>query len=243
MSDDAVAAVQPKLLQHEDRSRFEYAGASGGYLDRFGYPFTRGRLFDHLEEDVGQYDDARDICWASGAALLVRREPFLDAGGFDERFYMHMEEVDLCWRLHRMGYRVRVQPVSKVYHIGGASLPRGNPEKTYLNFRNNLLMLYKNLAPMDWLQIFPRRAGLDIAAAVRAFVSGQISEGRAILRAYRDAHLMRASFEADRPASGGEAGPPVYKGCIAVDYFLRGRKRFSDLEASRFDSNSGAPKG
>jgi GT2 family glycosyltransferase len=243
MSDPEVAAVQPKLLQFEDRSRFEYAGACGGYLDRFGYPFTRGRVFDHMEADRGQYDNATDIAWASGAAFLVRRQTFLDAGGFDERFYMHMEEVDLCWRLYRMGYRIRVQPASSVYHIGGASLPQGNPRKTYLNFRNNILMLYKNLSPRAWLQVFPLRAALDVGATVRAFVSGHGAEGRAILKAYRDAHLMKASFEADRPVADGQPGPPVYRGAIAADYFLRGKTRFSDLEASRFDDGKGGTIG
>jgi GT2 family glycosyltransferase len=243
MSDPEVAAVQPKLLQFEDRSRFEYAGACGGYLDRFGYPFTRGRVFDHLEADSGQYDNATDISWASGAAFLVRRHAFLDAGGFDERFYMHMEEVDLCWRMYRMGYRIRVQPASRVYHIGGASLPQGNPRKTYLNFRNNILMLYKNLSPKAWLQVFPLRVALDLAAGVRAFISGHGAEGQAILKAYRDAHFMKASFEADRPVAEGQPGPPRYRGVVAADYFLRGRTRFSDLEASRFDGGKGATIG
>src|SRR5690606_12693527 len=139
-----VAAVQPKLLQYADRDRFEYAGASGGFVDRLGYPFTRGRLFFTLEDDHGQYDDARDVFWATGAALLVRRSALDEVGLFDERFFMHMEEIDLCWRLQRRGYRVRVEPASRVYHIGGASLPQGNPRKTYYNFRNNLLLLYKN---------------------------------------------------------------------------------------------------
>ncbi|MEO1077116.1 MAG: glycosyltransferase family 2 protein, partial [Bacteroidota bacterium] len=142
-----VAAVQPKLLQHGDRTQFEYAGASGGFLDAVGYPFTRGRLFDTLEPDAGQYDDARDVFWASGAALLLRRSALDDVGLLDETFGMHMEEIDLCWRLWRAGWRVRVEPSAEVYHIGGASLPQGDPRKTYLNFRNSLLMLFKNLPP------------------------------------------------------------------------------------------------
>ena len=147
--DSGVVAVQPTLLQHADRTRFEYAGAAGGFLDRDGIPFTRGRLFDTLEADTGQYDDARDIFWATGAALVVRRAAFLAAGGFDEPFGMHMEEIDLCWRLARAGGRIRAEPASRVYHLGGASLPRG-ARKTYLNYRNGLAMLVKNLPDRTW---------------------------------------------------------------------------------------------
>jgi GT2 family glycosyltransferase len=182
-----VGAVQPKLLQYDDRNRFEYAGGAGGFIDRVGYPFTRGRLFDTMERDRGQYDDARDIFWATGAAILLRRSALDEVGLLDERFEMHMEEIDLCWRLQRHGYRIRVQPESTIYHIGGASLPKGSPRKTYYNFRNSLLLLYKNLPPAAWRRTMARRLACDCAALGRALTVGHEGEVGAILRAYRDA--------------------------------------------------------
>lgn len=225
----SIAAVQPKLLQYTDRSCFEYAGASGGFIDQYGYPFTRGRLFFTMEKDEGQYDDARDVFWATGAALLLRRSALEEVGYLDEAFFMHMEEIDLCWRLHRKGYRVRVEPTSVVYHIGGASLPQGNPRKTYYNFRNSLLMLYKNLPPAAWRKIFVRRALLDGIAMVRALFTGAFSEFGAIFRAYRDAHVMSKTYTDSRPASEKQQVPLTYQRSIVLDYFLRNRKRFSDL--------------
>ena len=228
-----VAAVQPKLLQHGDRTRFEYAGAAGGFLDAAGYPFTRGRLFDTLEEDHGQYDDARDVLWATGACFLVRRAAFEAAGGFDERFGMHMEEIDLCWRLWRAGGRVRVEPASRVYHLGGASLPQGDPRKTYLNFRNSALMLYKNTAPERWPAVWRRRRALDALARTRALLAGNKEEADAIRHADRDARAAFPSFAAEQP-NDTSAVPAPYRGLVALDYFLRGRKRFSDLPHERF---------
>ena len=153
--DPNIAAVQPKILQYARRDHFDYAGAAGGFLDRLGYPFARGRIFDQLEADHGQYDDARDVDWGSGAALLLRRTALDEAGILDERFEMHMEEIDLCWRLRRCGFRIMIEPASHVFHIGGGSLPRQSTRKLYYNFRNNLLMLYKNLPPHQWWRIFP----------------------------------------------------------------------------------------
>lgn len=228
-----VAAVQPKLLQHVERGHFEYAGASGGFLDDLGYPFARGRLFDTLEPDDGQYEDARDVFWASGAALLVRGSAFEACGGFDERFQMHMEEIDLAWAFHRRGWRVRVEPASEVYHIGGASLPQTDPRKLYLNFRNSLLLLYKHSSPRRWASVFPRRLTLDSAAAKRAALGGRFAEARAIIRAYADAHKMKHLFAADRPSSK-EMVLPSYRGSIAFDYFIRGRKTFDALPLGRF---------
>ncbi|HEX8385560.1 MAG TPA: glycosyltransferase family 2 protein [Rubricoccaceae bacterium] len=229
--DPGVVAVQPKLLQHGDRTRFEYAGASGGFLDRDGVPFTRGRLFDTMEPDRGQYDDARDVFWATGAALVVRRDAFVSAGGFDETFGMHMEEIDLCWRLQRAGGRVRVEPASRVFHLGGASLPKGSPRKTYLNYRNGLAMLAKNLpAPHDGLAL-RRRFALDAAAAARALASGDRPEALAIVRAWRD---FRAALpHTPRPVPSGRLVLPSYRGSVIVDYFARGRRRFSDLDRWR----------
>ena len=233
MEDEDVGAVQPKLKQHDQRRLFEYAGAAGGFIDRIGYPFTRGRIFDTMEADDGQYDNARDVFWATGAALMLRRSALDEVGTLDEQFEMHMEEIDLCWRLQRAGYRVRVAPDSEVYHIGGASLPKGNPRKTYYNFRNSLLMLYKNLAPADWLRVFPQRMAMDGAAVLRTAAQGQMKEAGAILRAYRDAHRMKSSYKDIRPRET-RIRPP-YRRFIAVDYFLNDRQSFRDLPDEAFD--------
>jgi GT2 family glycosyltransferase len=234
--DPKVAAVQPKLLQYDDRGVFEYAGGSGGFLDRFGYPFTRGRLFFTLETDRGQYDDARDIFWATGAAIMLRKSALDEVGYLDEAFFMHMEEIDLCWRLHRRGYGVRAIPQSVVYHIGGGSLPQGDARKTYYNFRNSLLMLYKNLPPGRWIRVFAGRLLLDGLAILRALLGGRFGEVRAILRAYLDAHRIRETYDGSRPRSADIGAPPFYRGSIVVDYFLRGLRRFSELPGNRFDT-------
>lgn len=229
-----VGAVQPKLLQHGDRTLFEYAGASGGFLDRDGIPFTRGRLFSTLEPDRGQYDTACDIDWATGAALLVRRDAFEAAGGFDERFGMHMEEIDLCWRLRRAGWRVRVEPASEVYHLGGASLPQGDPRKAFLNYRNGLAMLAKNLPDATLSPVLRRRRALDAAAALRALAAGRPDEARAIRRAWREFGAWLPTLP--RPAPTDPAVLPSYRRSIIRDYFARGRRRFSDLPAAHFQS-------
>ena len=225
-----VVAVQPKLLQHADRQRFEYAGASGGFLDAYGYPFTRGRLFDTLEEDRGQYDDARDVFWATGAALVVRRDAFEAAGGFDESFGMHMEEIDLCWRLQRRGGRVRVEPMSEVYHLGGASLPRGDARKMFYNVRNGLVMLAKNLPPTEARRALRARRALDAVAAARAWIGGDRAEASAIRRARREA---RARIAQVQPPDDPVPVLPPYRGSVVLDYFGRGRRRFSDLTSWR----------
>ncbi len=233
-SDPDIAAVQPKLLQYHDRTSFEYAGGSGGFIDAYGYPFTRGRLFFTLEKDHGQYDDARDVFWASGAALMLRRVALDKVGLLDERFVMHMEEIDLCWRLQRDGRRVRVQPASEVYHLGGGSLPQGNPQKTYYNFRNSLLMLYKNLPPVLWRKTFVIRAALDGIALTRALASGRLAEALAIARAYRDAHHLRRAYDTERKTGTARTVSPPYKRSIVVDYFFRKIRFFQDLPESGF---------
>ena len=233
-----IAAVQPKLLQHIDRTCFEYAGASGGFLDAVGYPFARGRLFSTLEKDDGQYDDARDVCWATGACLLIRRSAFEDAGGLDERFEMHMEEIDLCWRLWRAGWRIRVEPKSTVYHLGGTSLPQGDPRKTYLNFRNSLLMLYKNTPASEWPRVFRKRKLLDTLAQARGLVAGGPAEAAAIRRAYRDARLLFQHYAEERPAGASPSSMPQYGRSIAVDYFLKGRRYFNNLPDDGFISSA-----
>jgi GT2 family glycosyltransferase len=234
MSDDTVAAVQPKILKSGEPLLFEYAGAAGGFIDRWGFPFARGRLFETIEKDEGQYDVAADIFWATGAAVMLRATVLKDVGLLDEQFFMHMEEIDLCWRMKRRGYRIVCEPASAVYHLGGGSLPGSSSRKAYYNFRNNLLTLYKNLSPSDWRRVIIARILLDAVAAMRAVALGRANEARAIWRAHRDAAKMRERYTADRPAA--ESGVEVYGGSIVIDYFFRGRRTFMDLPSSRFSA-------
>ncbi|MFW5756155.1 MAG: glycosyltransferase family 2 protein, partial [Tangfeifania sp.] len=152
--DDSTVAVQPKILSHKKPHQFEYAGAAGGFIDRFGYPFCRGRILNRLEPDLGQYNKATPVFWASGACMFIKAEAFRKAGGFDGDFWAHMEEIDLCWRLKNQGYRIMYQPARVVFHLGGGTLSYNSPKKVYLNFRNNLFMLYKNLSRPYFMRIF-----------------------------------------------------------------------------------------
>ncbi len=187
-----VAACQPKLLGWHDKKRFEYAGACGGYIDRLGYPYCRGRLFETVEEDEGQYDSIVPIFWASGAALMVRAEDYKAHGGLDTQFLAHMEEIDFCWRLRHAGRQIVCIPQSVVYHVGGATLNKANPRKTYLNFRNNLLMLYKNLpsGQLGWILVM--RGVLDYVAALAYLLKGNASDAKAVLKARYDFWQMRS---------------------------------------------------
>ncbi len=194
-SDPSVGAVQPKILSWRDKSSFEYAGAAGGYLDRLGYPFCRGRLFDSVEKDEGQYDGPPvDVAWASGACMTVRREAYVGLGGLDPKFFAHMEEIDLCCRMLNAGWRVCAVTDSKVYHVGGASLNQGNPRKTYLNFRNNLLLLHKNLTRRRGRRVLFLRRLADTLAFGMFLLKGDIANARAVLRAHRDFRKMRREY-------------------------------------------------
>lgn len=194
-SDPSVGAVQPKILSWRDKSSFEYAGAAGGYLDRFGYPFCRGRLFDSVEKDEGQYDGPPvDVAWASGACMTVRREAYVGLGGLDPKFFAHMEEIDLCCRMLNAGWRVCAVTDSKVYHVGGASLNQGNPRKTYLNFRNNLLLLHKNLTRRRGRRVLFLRRLADTLAFGMFLLKGDMANARAVLRAHRDFRKMRREY-------------------------------------------------
>ena len=164
-SDKKIAACQPKVLDYNNRSKFEYAGASGGFIDNLGYPFCRGRIFDDIEQDNGQYNDAIEVFWATGACLFVRAAHFNEVGGLDEDFFAHQEEIDLCWRLKNKGYKIMVQPKSVIFHVGGGTLNSGSPFKTHLNFRNNLFMLFKNLPSSSLFTTIPTRLVLDGVAA------------------------------------------------------------------------------
>lgn len=200
-ADADVAACQPKVLDYKRKAFFEYAGAAGGFIDRYGYPFCRGRIFDTVEEDKGQYDNVSDIFWATGAAMLVRTAVYREAGGLDGTFFAHMEEIDFCWRMRARGYRIVCVPSSKVYHVGGATLSAANPHKTYLNFRNNLLMLYKNLPENELGGVMRLRRVLDYVAAFKFALTGGFDHSRAVFRARRDFRRMKKDYTAAREAN------------------------------------------
>lgn len=189
-----AGAVMPKILSHRDPSLFEYAGAAGGFLDRNGYPYCRGRIFDAIEHDTGQYDTTIEVFWATGAAMLVNTRAYMEAGGLDEQFFAHMEEIDLCWRLKLNGYKNYVVPESRVYHVGGASLDAANPRKTYLNFRNNLLMLHKNLPDATRRATLLRRRLLDTLAWAKFAATFKWHHAGAIWRAHRDFAKMARNY-------------------------------------------------
>lgn len=193
-ADSNVVACQPKILDYKRKTHFEYAGAAGGFIDRYGYPYCRGRIFDTLEEDKGQYDTVCDISWATGAALMIRTAEYRASGGLDGRFFAHMEEIDICWRLRARGRRILCVPQSTVYHVGGATLSKSNPKKTYLNFRNNLLMLYKNLPQEELRSVMRMRCLLDYVAAFKFLFTGGFGDFKAVMRARRDYRKMRDCY-------------------------------------------------
>lgn len=185
-TDETVVACGPKIKDDKDRKMFEYAGAAGGFVDMYGYPYCRGRVFEKVEEDLGQYDSNADCLWVSGAALMVRRKEYIECGGLDEEFFAHMEEIDLCWRLRNMGHRIVCVAESEVFHLGGATLNSANPRKTYLNFRNNLWMMIKNHTSKVWWLIIFIRMILDGIAGIKFVLGGQASHCWAIIKAHID---------------------------------------------------------
>ena len=229
-----AAACQPKLLSLADRDCFEYAGACGGFIDRYGYPFCRGRIFDTVERDGGQYDYREEIFWATGAAMMVRSADYWRAGGLDGRFFAHNEEIDLCWRLRLMGRKIFCIPESCVYHVGGGTLPKGNPMKTFLNFRNNLTMLYKCLPEDELRHVMRVRWVLDYVAAFEMLLlKGSLGDFKAVWRARRAFARWKADFADDRrriQASCVVKDIPERKPFMLLwQYYGRGKKRFSDL--------------
>lgn len=220
-----VGALQPKIRSWKERTKFEYAGAAGGYLDKLGYPYCRGRLFDSIEEDHGQYDGkVVDICWASGAALMVRTEIYLKVGGLDARFFAHMEEIDLCCRIHGAGYRVVAVPDAMVFHVGGASLAQGNPKKTYLNFRNNLLLLHKNMPIKEGRKkLFIRRL-YDTLAWGMFMLKFDFNNANAVLKAHNDFRKMKKLYT-EHPDKNVLASLPGAERNIIIDYYLKRMKK------------------
>lgn len=240
-----IAACQPKLLSMTDNDAFEYAGASGGYIDRYGYPFCRGRIFDTVEDDNGQYNNAQEVLWATGACLLIRSSDYWKAGGLDGRFFAHNEEIDLCWRLHQMGKRIYCFPESEVYHLGGGTLPKTNSKKTFLNFRNNLTMLYKNLPDNELKKVMRVRWFLDYLAAFETLlINHNLADFRAIFQARKAFKKWRKNFDADRAklkkdiekshTEASELGMTFLPDgrrsfSILKEYYLRGHHRYSQL--------------
>lgn len=234
-TDPLIAACQPKILAYSDKKHFEYAGASGGWLDKFGYPFMRGRIFDVCEADNGQYDTAEQCFWASGAAFFVRASAFNEMNGFDEFFFAHQEEIDLCWRLQLAGYKIFVQPTSVVYHVGGGTLPRGNSRKTFLNFRNNLIMLAKNLSFGNAVWKIPVRVCLDIISALRGLLSGDAGYFFSIFKAHlhfagwmlwNRKHATFAIRKEGKPAG-------FYDHSVIWAHFVQRKTAFSEIVGSK----------
>jgi GT2 family glycosyltransferase len=227
-SNPAVAAVQPKILSFRKKSTFEYAGAGGGFLDALGYPFCRGRIFDHIEEDIGQYDDERPVFWATGACLMIRADKFHQHGGFDEDLFAHMEEIDLCWKLNRSKDVVYYSGKSTVYHLGAGTLGYQHPQKTYLNFRNGLTLIFKHLDTRELLYKLPLRLVLDWLAALLFLVRGDGKNFSSVLRAHwhflKSWKGLQGKRRVIQKTDPSYPRKNIYPGLIVVDYYLRRRK-------------------
>ena len=228
-----VAACQPKIRSWRQKEQFEYAGAVGGFIDRYGYPFCRGRILSVVEKDNGQYDNVISVFWATGAALFIRLKDYRDVGGLDGRFFAHMEEIDLCWRVRARGRVIVCIPQSMVYHVGGATLKKENPRKTFLNFRNNLVMLYKNLPHDELDRVMCVRAWLDHVASLSFLLKGQFPNARAVLQARREFKKMKPLFFAERETNMRKTIlnpiPERINSSILALFYLRGKKFFSNI--------------
>ena len=225
-----IAACQPKIRSYHQKEKFEYAGAAGGFIDKYGYPFCRGRIFTSIEKDEHQYDDAKEIFWATGACLFVRSSVFHQLGGFDEEFFAHMEEIDLCWRMNSAGYQIMYCPSSTVFHIGGGTLPKNNPCKTYFNFRNNLMMIYKNADPTKLYSILLFRSVFDFLAAMLFLFTNGWKDCRAVMKAhsYFRMYKKRNPRKNKQPVSDLSV-QLIYPKSILFSYFFFRKRKFSDL--------------
>ncbi|HNQ68663.1 MAG TPA: glycosyltransferase family 2 protein [Bacteroidales bacterium] len=231
-NDSSIGVCGPKLLNYNDKNCFEYAGASGGYIDKYAYPFCRGRIFEHCETDTGQYNDIADCFWISGAAFMIKSELFFKAGGFDDKFFAHQEEIDLCWRIQNLGYRVVIQPESTVYHIGGGTLPKSNPFKTFLNFRNNLFLIEKNIPRYKRNKVKFVRLFTDQIALYRMIFQGNFAEAFAIIKAYFHFWYYSKQMSKQRKIIKPKSVKYLkgyYNHSIVKDFFLMKKKKFSDL--------------
>ena len=236
--DQNIAACMPKTLAFHSPNHFEYAGAAGGYIDRFGFPFCRGRILSQVEVDNGQYNDTCDIFWATGACMMVRASAFHAVGGFDEFFFAHMEEIDLCWRFKNMGHRITFIPNSIVYHVGGGTLPNNNPRKLFLNYRNNLILLVKNLPSGMLLTTLFFRLIMDMAAAFVFLLSGKWRFAMAVIKAYwafynKSLHYKRLRKQLEHP-SRNTLHKEIYRGSIIYDFFVKRKKTFSAINFNKY---------
>jgi len=229
-----ITATQPKIRAFHDKDRFEYAGAGGGFIDKYGYPFCRGRIFQELEVDQGQYDDRQEVFWASGACMFVRAEHFWQLNGLDGDFFAHMEEIDFCWRAKNIGYQIFYEPKSLVYHVGGGTLPKNNPRKTYLNFRNNFFLLYKNLESHRLYSVFMWRLLLDGVAGIKFLLDGQAKDTRAVLKAHFSFYTSISSLKKKRRALKQQKVGQIYQRNIVYEHFIRKIKTFDKLDLKRF---------
>ncbi len=230
--DKSVAACGPKILDYKKKTHFEYAGAVGGFIDKYGFPFCRGRIFTSVEEDLGQYDDIREVFWVSGCAMMVRADKYWELDGFDNDFFAHMEEIDFCWRLKLRGNKVVNVPESVIYHVGGASLEVGSPHKTYLNFRNSLLTIYKNtIDEKELRKILRRRRRLDSIASYKFLLFDSIAHYDAVNQAHIDFQNMLPKFKLKRKKNIENAVlncPHILKTSLVTSYYLRCKKSFVD---------------
>ncbi len=235
--DKSIGAAQPKLRAYyqEQRHEFEYAGASGGFIDKYGYPFCRGRLFDSLETDNGQYDDNHEIFWATGAAMFVRSDAYNKIGGLDTDFFAHMEEIDFCWRLKLEGYKIMAIPKTTVYHVGGGTLPKNSERKTYLNFRNNFSLLVKNLPRNRVVKVILFRLILDGVAGVKFLSQGHYKDTIAVLKAHFYFYTHLGEIRAKRKGRNLHKVSMMYNRNIVFDFYLKGKRKFSELNKDLFE--------
>lgn len=229
-----TAAVQPKILAQLNKEYFEYAGAAGGFIDSYGYPYCRGRILGTTEKDKGQYDTPMPIFWATGACLMIRTKIYKEVGGLDRSFFAHMEEIDLCWRINARGYKIVCVPQSKVYHVGGGTLSQESPRKTFLNFRNNLLMIYKNMPQERLSRVMTTRLFLDYLSAIQFLLKGKAGNAKAVLQARHEFSRIKGQYtylrEKNMSLSKQEVKIPYpFKGLILIPYYIKGKKHFSQL--------------
>ncbi len=233
-SDSNIAACQPKILSYYNRDKFEYAGAGGGFIDKYGYPFCRGRVFQHLETDRGQFDDNKEVFWATGACMFVRADVYHQFGGLDDSFFAHMEEIDFCWRVKNMGYKVMYCSQSKIYHIGGGTLPKSSARKTYLNFRNNLSLLMKNLPKGSVFGTISYRIMLDWIAALKFLFEGCLGDFWAVMRAHLSFYRHLPSLKKKRNALVHKHVSQIYQKNIVFKHFLEHKKLYGELNEKDF---------
>jgi len=233
-ADPAIAACQPKIRSFFEPEKFEYAGAAGGFIDKYGYPFCQGRMFQSLEKDEGQYDETREVFWATGACLFVRASVFHAMGGFDEDFFAHMEEIDFCWRAKNHGYKIMYCPDSMILHIGGGTLPKRNSRKTYLNIRNNIIMLYKNLEQGRLTKVLVARIFLDYIAAIKFLVDGGFKDMAAVIKAHFFVWTNISKLRQKREKIAHKRVSQIYWGNVVLQHYLQRKKSFRQLDPDKF---------